>query len=52
MNTMITQMCLLASFPGFNQSKNGTMNRDVCSTDIIFVEPIKVTTSQPNTNNQ
>src|SRR4030095_13815857 len=38
--------------PGFNQSKNGTMNRDVCLTDITFVEPIKVTTSQANTGTQ
>ena len=28
------------------------MNRDVCSTDITFVEPMKVTTSQANTGNQ
>jgi hypothetical protein len=38
--------------PGFNQSKNGTMNRDVFSTDITFVEPIKVTTNQTNTGSQ
>src|SRR6267378_4534077 len=51
MKTMITQMfcCVI---PGFNQSKNGTMNGDVCSTDNTFVEPTKVTTSQPNTGNQ
>jgi len=38
--------------PGFNQSKNGTMNGDVCWTDNTFVEPIKVSTSQPNTGSQ
>ncbi len=28
------------------------MKRDVCSVDITFVEPRKVTTSQANTGNQ
>jgi hypothetical protein len=28
------------------------MNRDVFSTDITFVEPIKVTTNQTNTGSQ
>src|SRR4051794_37741263 len=51
MNTMITQI-VCGAIPGFNQSKNGTMNRDVCSADITFIEPIKITPSQPNNGNQ
>jgi hypothetical protein len=51
MNTWIVQT-VCGVIPGFNQSKNGTMNRDVCSVDIAFVEPMKITTSQANTGNQ
>src|SRR5262249_26870185 len=50
--TTIIPHVVSSVIPGFNQSKNGTMNRDVFATDSTFVEPIKVTTSQPNTGNQ
>ena len=38
--------------PGFNQSKKGTMYREVCSADITLVEPTKITPSQINNGNQ
>jgi hypothetical protein len=38
--------------PGFNQSKNGTMYRDVCSVDMALVEPTKITPSQISKGNQ
>jgi hypothetical protein len=38
--------------PGFNQSKRGTMYRDVCSADMTLVEPTKITASQISNGNQ
>jgi hypothetical protein len=38
--------------PGFNQSKKGTMYRDVCSADIALVEPTKITPSQISNGSQ
>ena len=38
--------------PGFNQSKKGTMYRDVCSVDMTLVEPTKITPSQSNNGSQ
>jgi len=43
---------VFGDIPGFNQSKTGTMNRDVCSADIRSVEPRKITASQISTGNQ
>lgn len=50
----MTMIPHIASFviPGFNQSKNGMMKRDVFATDNTFVEPIKVRTSQAKTGAQ
>jgi hypothetical protein len=47
---MIQMVC--GDIPGFNQSKNGTMNRDVCSADIKLVEPTKITPSQISSGSQ
>ena len=49
--TRMTQM-VCGDIPGFNQSKNGTMNRDVCSGDIKLVEPTKITPSQTSSGSQ
>ena len=38
--------------PGFNQSKKGTMYRDVCSADMTLVEPMKITPSQISNGSQ
>jgi hypothetical protein len=38
--------------PGFNQSKKGTMYRDVCSADMTSVDPKKITPSQMNNGSQ
>ena len=38
--------------PGFNQSKKGTMYRDVCSADMTLVEPAKITPSQISNGSQ
>ena len=51
MTTMIPHVAS-SVIPGFNQSKNGIMKRDVFATDNTFVEPIKVRTSQTNTGAQ
>ena len=40
------------AMPGFNQSKIGTKNRDVCSADIRSVEPTKITPSQISNGSQ
>ena len=37
---------------GFNQSKKGTMYRDVCSADMTLVEPTKITPSQISNGSQ
>jgi hypothetical protein len=37
---------------GFNQRKNGPRNREVCSADMISVEPTKITQSQIKTGSQ
>ncbi len=50
--TMRMNKILSGAIPGFNQSKNGTMNRDVCSTDIKSVEPRKITPSQISNGSQ
>ena len=38
--------------PGFNQSKKGTMYRDVCSPDKTLVDPTKITPSQISNGSQ
>ncbi len=38
--------------PGFNQSKKGTIYRDVCSADMTLVEPTKITPSQISNGSQ
>jgi hypothetical protein len=38
--------------PGFNQSKKGTVYRDVCSADRTLVEPMKITPTQISTGSQ
>jgi len=38
--------------PGFNQSKKGTMYRDVCSADMTLVEPTKITPIQISNGSQ
>ena len=38
--------------PGFNQSKKGTMYRDVCSEDMTLVEPTKITPIQISNGSQ
>jgi len=38
--------------PGFNQSKKGTMYRDVCSADMTLVEPMNITPSQISNGSQ
>jgi len=43
---------LSGAIPGFNQSKIGTINRDVCSADMRLVEPRKITPSQTNKGSQ
>src|SRR4029077_4359711 len=43
---------VFGAIPGFNQSKNGVMNRDVCSADIRSVEPRNITPSQTNNGSQ
>jgi len=43
---------VVGDMPGFNQSKNGAMNRDVCSADITLVEPTKIKPSQISNGSQ
>ena len=43
---------VLGDIPGFNQSKNGTMYRDVCSEDMRLVEPTNITPSQISNGSQ
>jgi len=43
---------VFGDIPGFNQSKTGTMNRDVWSADIRSVEAKKITASQISNGNQ
>ena len=49
--TRIVQIAL-GDMPGFNQSKKGTMYRDVCSVDMTLVEPTKITPSQISNGSQ
>src|SRR6266487_5749443 len=50
--TMRMNKILSGAIPGFNQSKIGTINRDVCSADMRLVEPRKITPSQTNKGSQ
>jgi len=43
---------VFGDIPGFNQSKNGTMYRDVCSEDMRLVEPTNITPSQISSGSQ
>jgi hypothetical protein len=43
---------LSGDIPGFNQSKNGAINRDVCSADSMSVEPRKTTQTQISKGSQ
>ena len=38
--------------PGFNQSRKGTMYRELCSADMRLVEPTKITLSQISNGSQ
>src|SRR5262249_55856195 len=49
--TKMTQI-VCGDIPGFNQSRNGTMYRDVCSADMRWVEPTKITASQITNGSQ
>jgi hypothetical protein len=49
--TRIVQIAA-GDMPGFNQSKKGTMYRDVCSADMTLVEPTKITPSQISNGSQ
>ena len=50
--TMRMNKIFSGDISGFNQSKNGTMNRDVCSADSTSVEPRKITQTQISNGSQ
>ena len=43
---------VFGDMPGFNQSNNGTMYREVCSVDMEVVDPAKITPSQISNGSQ
>jgi hypothetical protein len=43
---------VFGDMPGFNQSNNGPMYREVCSADMTLVDPMKITPDQVSNGSQ